>query len=96
MDIPGLTVGTTYNFVGYLFWATWDLTYKFRVEVWDSTYTTQLSAFNVDTSKDGVGFGMSTSGMHGYATLGTLRLDPTNKLTSSGIQLTVSSIAVAN
>ncbi len=91
-EITGLTTGTTYYFNGYLFWATWGSTYKFRVEVWDSTYSTQITAFNVDTSSGGVNYGATTSGMTGYVTLGTQRDDPSNALTSSGIQLSVTSI----
>lgn len=64
-QINGLTTGTTYYFVGYLFWATWDSTTTFRVEVWNSTYSTQITAFNVDTSSVGVSMGVSTTGMNG-------------------------------
>jgi len=92
-EITGLTPGTTYYFVGYLFWA-WDSTYKFRVEVWDSTYSTEITAINVDTSSGGVNYGLTTSGMNGYVTLGTLRDDPGNNLSSSGIQLSVTSIEI--
>ena len=95
-QITGLTTGTTYNFVGYLFWASWDSTYKFRVEVWNATYTTQITAFNVDTSSSGVNFAASTAGMNGYVTLGIQRADPNGALSNSGVQLVVSSIAVAN
>lgn len=91
-QITGLTTGTTYYFNGYLFWATWDSTYKFRVEVWDSTYTTQITAFNVNTSSGGVNYGATTSGMNGYVTLTTQRQDPNSALTSSGIQLAVTAI----
>lgn len=91
-EITGLTPGTTYYFNGYLFWASWDSTYKFRVEVWDSTYSTQITAFNVDTSSGGVNYGLTTSGMSGYVTVGTQRADPTSALSSSGIQLSVASM----
>lgn len=90
-QITGLTTGTTYYFKGYLFWATWDSTYKFRVEVWDSTNTIQITAFNVNTSSGGVNYGATTSGMNGYVTATTQRADPTSKLTSSGVQLSVTS-----
>jgi hypothetical protein len=93
-EITGLTAGTTYYFNSYLFWASWDSSYKFRVEVWDSTYSTQITAFNVDTSSGGVNYGATTSGMNGYVTLGTLRLDPDDAMTSSGIQLGVTSIEI--
>jgi hypothetical protein len=95
-EISGLTAGTPYYFVGYLFWATWDSSYKFRVEVWDSTYSTQIAAFNVDTASAGVNLGASTAGMNGYVTLGTQRADPSNALSNSSAQLTVLSLAVAN
>jgi len=91
-EITGLTPGTTYYFNCYLFWASWDSTYKFRVEVWDSTYSTEITAFNVDTSSGGVNYGLTTSGTSGYVTLGTLRSDPNNTLSSSGIQLSVTSV----
>lgn len=95
-QVTGLTTGTTYYFIGYLFWANWDSTYKFRVEVWDSSYSTQITALNVDTSSGGVNYGATTSaGMDGYVTLGTQRADPNNALTSSGIQLSVTSIEIA-
>ncbi|MBI1895807.1 MAG: hypothetical protein HYS04_04620 [Acidobacteria bacterium] len=94
-EITNLTTGTTYYFNGYLFWAGWDSTYKFRVEVWDSTYSTQITAFNVDTSSGGVNYGATTSRMNGYVTLGTQRTDPNDALTSSGIQLSVTSVEIA-
>lgn len=93
-QITGLTTGTTYFYNSYLFWATWDSTYKFRVEVWDSTYSTQITAFNVDTSSGGVNYGATTSGMNGYVTLGTQRADGSNALSSSGVQLAVASVQI--
>jgi len=87
--------GVMYYFIGYLFWASWDSTYKFRVEVWDSTLSTQITAFNVDTSSGGVNYGATTSGMNGYVTLGTLRSDPNNALSQSAIRLFVNSIEIA-
>jgi hypothetical protein len=93
-EVTGLTPGTTYYFNGYLFWAGWDSTYKFRVEVWDSTYSTEITAFNVDTSSGGVNYGLTTAGMNGYVTLGTQRADPNNALSSSGIQLSVTSVEI--
>lgn len=92
--MTGLTPGTTYYFVGYLFWAGWDSTYKFRVEVWDSTYSTEITVFNVDTSSGGVNYGLTTAGMNGYVTLGTQRADPNNALSSSGLQLSVTSVEI--
>jgi hypothetical protein len=56
-EITGLTPGTTYYLVAYLFWANWDSTYKSRVEVWDSTYSSPITAFNVGTSSGGVNYG---------------------------------------
>lgn len=94
-EVTGLTPGTTYYFVGYLFWATWDSSDKLRVEVWDSTYSVEITAFNVDTSSGGVNYDATTSGMNGYVTSATQRIDPSNALTSSGIQLSVSSIEIA-
>ncbi len=91
-EITGLTMGTTYYFTSYLFWATWDSTYKFRVEVWDSTLTSAIVAFNVDTSSGGVNYGATTAGMNGYITAGTQRIDSSNALSSSGVQLSVTSI----
>jgi hypothetical protein len=93
-EITGLTTGTMYYYTGYLFWATWDSTYKFRAEAWDSTHSIQITAFNVGTSSGGVDYGATTSGMAGYVTLGTLRADPNNMLSSSGIQLSVTSIEI--
>ena len=94
-QITGLTTGTAYYYNCYLFWATWDSTYKFRVEVWDSTYSTEITAFNVDTSSGGVNYGATTSGMNGYVTLGTQRADASNALSSSGVQLGVTSVQMA-
>ncbi len=93
-QINGLTTGTTYYFKGYIFWATWDSTYKFRVEVWDSTNTIQITAFNVNTSSGGVNYGATTSGMSGYVTATTQRADPNSALTSHGAQLSVTSIDI--
>ena len=93
-QITGLTTGTTYYFKGYLFWATWDSTYKFRVEIWDSTNTTQITAFNVDTSSGGVNYGATTSGMYGYVTATTQRDKFSSGMTSSGVQLSVTSIDI--
>jgi hypothetical protein len=93
-EMTGLTAGTTYYFTAYLFWAGWDSTYKFRVEAWDSTHTTEISATNVDTSSGGVNYGATTSGMNGYVTAGTQRIDPDNHLSSSGVQLSVTSIEI--
>lgn len=81
--------------MGYLFWASWESNYKFRVEVWDSTYSTNIAAFNVDTSSGGVNFGATTSGMNGYVTLGTQRDDPSNALSASGVQLSITSVEIA-
>jgi len=92
-EITGLTTGTTYYFKGWLFWASWDSTYKFRVEAWDSTLSTQITAFNINISSRDVNYGATTSGMTGYVTLGTVRF---GTLTSTGAQLSVTSIDTAH
>jgi hypothetical protein len=81
----GLTVGTEYLFKAWLFWA-WDSTYKFRVEVWDSTGSVNISAYNVDTSVGGTNYGATTSGMTGYVNLGTVQ---SGTATATGVQLSV-------
>jgi hypothetical protein len=86
-----LSVGTEYLFIGYLFWANWDSTYKFRVEVWDSTYTTQISAVNVDSSVGWVNYGATTSGMTGYVNLGTVQ---SGTATATGVQLSVAEVDI--
>ncbi|MFN3326458.1 MAG: hypothetical protein ACK5AZ_23415 [Bryobacteraceae bacterium] len=90
--IDGLSTSTEHVWLGYLFWASWDSSYKFRVEVWDSSYTTQIAAFNADTINGGVNFGLTTSGMNGYATLTTTRKNP---FSASNTQLSVSSVEIA-
>jgi hypothetical protein len=89
--ITGLRSGTSYVLLGYLFRASWDSTYKFRVEVWDSTYTTLITAFNVDTP----GYGATTSGLNGYVTAGILRYDPNGVMSQTGTRLTLTSIDIA-
>lgn len=91
-----LTIGTTYIFREWIFRASWDSTYKLRCEVWDSTFTTQIFAANLDTvSADGSArLGITTSGTSGFVTLGTERSDPNNTLTSSGIALSVNYVQI--
>jgi hypothetical protein len=84
------TPGTEYNYQAYVFWASWDSSYKVRVEVWNSSYTTELYAYNIDTTNLGVSLGISDSGVPGYVTVGTVRADqPSPTLSSSGIQMDV-------
>lgn len=90
----GLTTGTTYIFQTYIFWASWDSTYKQRVEVWDSTFTTQIYAANIDTTYLGVSLGLTTSGTSGYVTLGTERYDPHGTLSQTGFELDVNYVQI--
>jgi hypothetical protein len=92
--ITGLdtTYTTTYIFQTYIFWASWDSTYKQRVEVFDSTLTTLLFSANIDTTNLGASLGITTSGTSGYVTVGTERADPYNILTSTGIELDVDTV----
>lgn len=91
--ISGVTTSTEYTWVAYVFWASWDSTYKFRVEQWNSAYTgSPITAFNVDTVDAGVNLGLTTSGTSGYVTLAAQRLDP---FSASGAQLGVSLVKVA-
>jgi len=91
VPITGLTTGTQYIYKAHIFWAGWDSTYKLRVEVWDSTFTTQIFASNLDTTNLGDSLGITTSGTSGYVTLGTVRIDPhgTGTLSSTGVELCV-------
>jgi hypothetical protein len=75
-EINNVEPSKQYRWVAYLFWASWDSTFKFRVEMWDATYTTQIAAFNADTIAGHVNFGASTTGMDGYVTLATQRIEP--------------------
>jgi hypothetical protein len=95
--ITGLTTGTQYIFQTYIFWASWDSTYKQRIEVWDSTFTTQIFADNIDTTYLGVSLGLTTSGTSGYVTLGTQRFDPnppSGTLSQTGVNLSVSYVQI--
>lgn len=81
--------GTTYIYQTYIFWASWDSTYKQRVDVFDSGLTTLLWGANIDTSYMGVNLGLTTSGTSGYVTVGTQRFDPSNTLSATGVELDV-------
>ena len=87
--ITGLTTGTEYVFQAYIVWASWDSSYKLRVEVRDSTFTTVIFASNLDTTNLGDSLGITTSGTSGYVTLGTQRVDPNNTLSATGFQMDV-------
>jgi hypothetical protein len=89
--ITGLTIGTEYIYQAYIFWASWDSTYKLRVEVWDSTFTTQIFASNLDTTNGTDNLNLTTSGTNGYVTLGTVRADPYDKMGGTGVELDVTS-----
>ena len=84
--------------VGYLFWASWDSSYKFRVEQWDSTYSTPIIGFNVDTTlySNGtpVSLGLTTNGMTGYVNLTATRKPPFSASTNA--QLVVGSVEYAH
>jgi hypothetical protein len=92
VPIDNVDATKQYIWVAYVFWASWDSSYKFRVEMWDNTYTTQIAAFNVDTKVSTANFGATTSGMTGYVNLAAQRLDPFSA--SSGSQLSVSSVEI--
>lgn len=87
--ITGLTTGTKYNFLAYIFWASWDSSYKLRVEVRDSTFTTVIFASNLDTTNLGDSLGITTAGTSGYATVATQRVDPDGELSATGFQMDV-------
>jgi hypothetical protein len=85
--------GASYVFQTYIFWASWDSTYKQRVEVWDSTFSTPYVGLNLDTTNGSVNLGLTTSGTSGYITVGTELYDPSGPtISSSGIQLSVSQV----
>ena len=91
--ITGVTTSTEYTWIAYVFWASWDSTYKFRVEQWNSAYTgSVITAFNVDTIDACVNLGLTTSGTSGYVTLAAQRKDP---FSAGGAQLGVSLVKVA-
>jgi hypothetical protein len=92
--IAGLTTGTQYIYQTYIFWANWDSTYKQRIEVWDSTFTTLIFADNLDTTYLGVNLGLTASGTSGYVTLGTQRYDPSATLSQTGVNLSVSYVQI--
>lgn len=90
MLLTGLTTGTQYNYRAWIFWASWDSTYKLRVEAWDSTFTTEIFASNVDTTNGTDSLNLTTSGTSGYFTIGTLRSDNpggTAEMSGSGVEL---------
>ena len=93
--LTGLTTGTQYNYRAWIFWASWDSTYKLRVEAWDSTFTTEIFASNVDTTNGTANLNLTTSGTSGYFTIGTLRSDnPTGtaELTGTGVALNAAQV----
>lgn len=86
-SVPALTGGTTsYILQTYIFYASWNSSYMQRIEVWDSTFTTNYFADNLETTA----LGLTTSGTSGYVTLGTEQWDPSGTLSSSTVQLSVS------
>jgi hypothetical protein len=87
--IDNIDTTRQYVWISYVFWAFWDASYKFRVEVWDDTYTAQIAGFNVDTTSDSTSFGVNSSGLSGYITLATQRRDP---FYTSNSQLSVTSV----
>jgi hypothetical protein len=89
-----LSPGTTYIFSTYIFWASWDSTYKQRVEIFDSTFTTELYGANLDTSYLGISLGLTDAGTSGYVTVGTQRNDPSSTLSQSGISLGVDYVQI--
>lgn len=88
--LTGLTTGTQYNYRAWIFWASWDSTYKLRVEAWDSTFTTEIFSSNIDTTNGTDSLNLTTSGTSGYFTIGTLRSDNpggTAEMSGSGVEL---------
>jgi hypothetical protein len=93
--LTGLSTGTQYNYRAWIFWASWDSTYKLRVEAWDSTFTTEIFASNVDTTNGTDSLNLTTSGTSGYFTIGTLRSDNpggTAEMSGSGVELDVAQV----
>jgi hypothetical protein len=86
--------GGTYIFQTYIFWASWDSTYKQRIEIYDSSLSTLLFGDNIDTTYLGVSLGLTTSGASGYVTLGTQRFDPSNTLCQTGVNLSVNYVQI--
>ena len=90
--LTGLTTGTEYNYRAWIFWASWDSTYKLRVEAWDSTFTTEVFASNVDTTSGTDNLSLTTSGTSGYFSLGAVRSDPSNTMSGTGVELDVAQV----
>ncbi|WP_155121268.1 hypothetical protein [Bryobacter aggregatus] len=65
---------------------------KLRVEVWNSTDTTQLFADNVDTPNGADNLNSTTSGTSGYFSLWMVRTDPVGVMTGTGVQLDVAQV----
>ena len=69
--------------------------YKLRVEAWDSTFTTEIFASNVDTTNGTDNLNLTTSGTFGYFTLGTVRFDNpggTAVMSGTGVELDVAQV----
>lgn len=95
--ITGLTTtGTEYTYQAYIFYATWDSTYKLRVEVWLPGFAGSgpLFAANVDTTNGTDNLNLTTSGTSGYVSVGTVRGDPNGVMSGTGVELDVSEVQI--
>jgi hypothetical protein len=94
----GVNCSVQSMWVAYVFWASWDMSYKFRVEQWNSSYTVLVNAFNFDMTQYDAGImswinlGLTTSGMTGYMNLAATKAN----YTASNAQLVVGSVEYAH
>lgn len=95
----GVNCSVQSMWVAYIFWASWDWTYKFRVEQWDSSYTMFINAFNFDMTQydwsimQNINLDLNTSGMTGYVNTAATKRDYT---ASSNAQLVLGSVEYAH